>query len=739
MKKLFFILLIQIFPLLTLAQVWTKNNAIPGAELNDGIKINNKIIAISQNGLYKSFDNGEHWEKINTNIPIKWYNYQNYLEKPKVLFSSTHFLYFTYGNNIYYSKNEGEFWYSYNLENAFPDYNSRAFVIKDSTFIVSIWQQNLGSNSSIIYKSIDLGSSWVELDTFENEISLANNNREIFAFLDSTNHTTMGYKPLLYKLDNNYKFQKLTTTGIDSSSSIYSIYDFNSNYIISTSTFVAGFPYTDLYYYNNSTWIKVKRFNDSRLKLYCESQRAYFFNNTLDSIYITNNGITWLGMKTTSNQQCSIQNTISIDNTKSLAFTNYGAYQIDSSFFLTEKFQGLTSPIIRKIIKFKGKIYAYKFPAHLYVSDNDGLSFSKINHKFNIPYYSIPYFGFDLFNTEDAMFVEINFNDHNEIFMSYDGLIWDTIPMPDVYENYRSILGYNKDGIFIKYHNSTVSRMMFFNTKLNTWTNLNSFEPVELENHSYKVENGPGNDLIFYYNLNDQQGNYKFFRCSNNGLNWFQISSTLFSRNSKPLQFAKYENKFYVLNSSYINNDSLLILKNDSLVFDKVVDYGNSRFEVYQYENSFKNFDNNLYVIAIDKNTYASSFLRSNDLGKTWQDYSNGTSYMYSRSILFGQKILAGFEDGLYEIDRYSNLNLNVRNGVGNLFPNPCNHSFNLILEKIENSKIEVISLDGEIVYSGTSSGSTITINTSELNEGLYLVRVISDSIVRNHKILVMH
>jgi hypothetical protein len=144
-------------------------------------------------------------------------------------------------------------------------------------------------------------------------------------------------------------------------------------------------------------------------------------------------------------------------------------------------------------------------------------------------------------------------------------------------------------------------------------------------------------------------------------------------------------------------------------------------------------------VIGIDSSTHTPTTLRSYDLGKTWQNYNNGTSLMLNNSILFGQKILAGFGDGLYEIDRYSNLNLNSKDVNNKIYPNPCDHSFNLILEKIENSKIEVISLDGEIVYSGTSSHSTITINTSDLNEGLYLVRVISDSIVRNHKILVMH
>ena len=738
MKKLFFILLIQVFPLLTLAQVWTKNNAIPGAQLSDAIKINNKVIVISQDGLYKSLDNGEHWEKMNTNIPIKYYN-NNYFEKPKIFYTSTHFIYIKIGDYVYYSKNEGEFWYKYNLENAFPDFISHEFAIKDSTFIISVWGQNILYNASFIYKSIDFGDNWIALDTFENRVSLENSNNEIYAFFDSTNQRTLNYKPLLYKLDNNYTLQKLSTKGIDSNSSIYSICNFNSSFIISAETINSGYSYSDFYYYINSTWIKVKSINEYQKKLFIEPKRAFFYNYSLDSLFISNTGIVWSGIKTNTNQHCAIQNTLSIDNHKSLAFTDYGAYNIDSSLLFTEKFEGLTSPFITKISKFKSKVFALKAPAHLYFSENDGVSFSKVNQYFNIPYNSLPYIGFEFFNTEDALFVMVSFNDHDVIYMSYDGSQWDTIQMPDVYENFRSVLGYNKDGIFIKYHNSTVSKLMFFNTKLNTWTDLNSFMPNGLANHYYKATHGPGNDLIVYYELNNSNNDYKFFRCSNNGLNWFQISSNLSSKYSKPLQFASSGNKFYVLNASFVNKDSLFILKNDSLLFDKVLDYGNLRLGIYQYGKSIYNFDNNFYVIGIDSSTNTPTTLRSYDLGKTWQNYNNGTSLMLNNSILFGQKILAGFEDGLYEIDRYSNLNLNVRNGVGNLFPNPCNHSFNLILEKIEKSKIEVISLDGEIVYSGTSSDSTITINTSELNEGIYLVRVISDSIVRNHKILVMH
>lgn|GEM_PF-3648884 len=738
MKKIVFILLIQILPLIGLPQVWTKNNGIPGAQLSDAIKVNNKIIAISQDGLYKSIDNGEHWEKINTNIPIKYYNGSLFV-KPKIFYSTSHLIYIKIGSTVFYSKNEGDFWYKYNLENTFPDYTSYEFAIKDSTFIVSVWGQNIMSNSSFLYKSIDFGNNWIPLDTIENRVSLENSNNEIYAFFDSTNLSTFNFKSLLYKLDNNYTFQEFSTSGIDSNSSIYSIYNFNSSFIISTETNISGYSNSDFYYFNNSNWTKVKSIKEYQKKLFVEQQRAFFYNYSLDSLFITNNGVVWTGIKTNTNQHYDIQNTISIDDHESLAFTDYGAYNVDSTLLFTEKFEGLTSPYITKIVRFKNKVYALKAPAHLYVSDNDGVSFSKVNQYFNIPYYNLPYIGFELFNTEDAIFVNVSFNDHEVIYMSYDGLQWDTIQMPDVYENFRSILGHNNDGVFIKYHNSTLSKLMFYNTKLNTWTDLNNFIPNDFANRYYKAVDGPGNDLIVYSELNNTANNYIFYRCSNNGLNWYQISSNLFSASAKPLQFASYANNFFVIYATNQNIDNLFVLKNDSLQFDKVLDYGNPNLEVYRYENSFYNFDKNFYVLAVDKNTNVGSLIRSYDLGNSWQDYNNGASAMIIKSILFGQKILAGFNDGLYEIDRYANLDLNEEDDNNYIFPNPCNDKLSLVLDKVENSKVEISSLEGKKIYWEVNSGDNISINTSNFIEGIYLVRITTDSNVQNHKIIIKH
>jgi len=70
-------------------------------------------------------------------------------------------------------------------------------------------------------------------------------------------------------------------------------------------------------------------------------------------------------------------------------------------------------------------------------------------------------------------------------------------------------------------------------------------------------------------------------------------------------------------------------------------------------------------------------------------------------------------------------------NGIIELFPNPANNQANVryLLNENQNVNIQVYNILGELVYSknnGTQSAGihTSTINTNEISEGLYIVKL---------------
>jgi hypothetical protein len=57
-------------------------------------------------------------------------------------------------------------------------------------------------------------------------------------------------------------------------------------------------------------------------------------------------------------------------------------------------------------------------------------------------------------------------------------------------------------------------------------------------------------------------------------------------------------------------------------------------------------------------------------------------------------------------------------------YPNPFNETFNLRFEVADNYQIEVLDATGAIVFNGTTNATNFSINTSNLTNGVYLLRV---------------
>lgn len=76
-------------------------------------------------------------------------------------------------------------------------------------------------------------------------------------------------------------------------------------------------------------------------------------------------------------------------------------------------------------------------------------------------------------------------------------------------------------------------------------------------------------------------------------------------------------------------------------------------------------------------------------------------------------------------VDPCTNIQENALDADVTLMPNPNNGQFDLLVNHMENAVIEVLSLDGRVVYSGTLSGNEQThISIPELASGMYIVKL---------------
>ena len=75
------------------------------------------------------------------------------------------------------------------------------------------------------------------------------------------------------------------------------------------------------------------------------------------------------------------------------------------------------------------------------------------------------------------------------------------------------------------------------------------------------------------------------------------------------------------------------------------------------------------------------------------------------------------------------------------IFPNPTNGQFSIYFEAaLENSSVNIIDLNGRLVYQNTkdvSAGEIVNIDLMNLSEGMYLVNIFSDNQIQYSKIII--
>ncbi len=69
--------------------------------------------------------------------------------------------------------------------------------------------------------------------------------------------------------------------------------------------------------------------------------------------------------------------------------------------------------------------------------------------------------------------------------------------------------------------------------------------------------------------------------------------------------------------------------------------------------------------------------------------------------------------------------------------PNPATDNFNVVLPEAGAAQIELFNLVGQKVYTANTTEQTVNINVSDLNSGVYMLKVMQNGVVETSKVVV--
>jgi hypothetical protein len=727
--KYFYAILLLSLPFFVDAQTWQRKNSIKGAVCSDLISLTSgKIITLSTDGVYASTDNADNWLKISADMDADLSNYVNDVE-PNALHLSNDTVYAYFRSKLYRSTNEGVNWSLINTSTVRPAYET-TFGIKNSNLFLT--KTDFNTRLSTLYISKDAGANWSIADTVTAAINIFTLNNELYLW-GYTGSLWSSKSAFLKKLDAENKMVTVNTAGIPANTDIRGMGAAGNNLVLmipeynQNSTIIA----TRLFGYNGSTWVKGTEFSENYSKLYTAGGFCFhpFFNSP--KVLRSKNGIDWTNVSTSS--LYGYYSSIKVKNGSTfLASSRAGIFELDTNFNRVEKNNGLFAASLGDMLVFKNKIYVSSPEAGVSVSADNAISFSAVN-------ISTERTGTALKASANNLYV---FNAYlmpsDKIYKSVDGVAWDTLVMPAGNFSQRQVLGITTNGVWMSVTESNVKSYKFYNEQSNTWADVSTAVP---SNASYfNTYNGVSGNLVVVNNY--YENNIKktaIYELENNASNWKLLKHTMgdvWYENT-----SVYNNEFYFLKNTYFKPDSLFKIKNDSLVFEKVLKYGSYKFYTDNFYESFFYRGTDIYCLGFDstqQNTI--TIIRSIDAGLTWQAFNAGLSAgTQVKSLLIGSSILATSSKGLYEYGGTSSYASHANVELSTMYPNPANKHINI--KSISTGPIEltVFNLNGTKIRSEKTKEDFIQIDVSTLENGIYILQILTDKGIETKKLMVQH
>ncbi|MFH1051625.1 MAG: T9SS type A sorting domain-containing protein [bacterium] len=692
MKKQIILLLVSLFYYISSSQIsnaqWEQIGPNCGV-IRSIVILDNAIFAgTSENGIYRSTNNGDSWEEKNNGISD--YNIYGIVVKDSNIFACA------YGGGVYLSTNKGESWEEKN--NGLPSLLTSTIAIYDSNIFV-------GDYGGGVFLSTDNGNNWIEKKT--TTITIWNTVRSILNF--DSNIFIGGYRA--------NEFQLLHYSS-----------DFGETWVTRNN---------GLLYSCSEVWNLVK-------------SGQYIFACTDAGLYKTSNyGEDWLKNSNTSN--LIVKSMTIVDSNIFLGTTNDGIYfSSDNGETWIEKNNGLSATNI-STIAVKGKnIFAGSLEDGLFYSHDYADSWIEKNNGFNtLTVYEVSISNKKIFlGTDVGIFLSENLGNTwekksqgpcNSIAIKDSMVLAGMFSFgPYLSTDYGENWKLKINGITDAYN---ISCIIFKDTVLflgreNVYrsTNFGDYWEELYVRNNYGVVSSIAleKDNIYIGFISLEKYIIGFYLSKDNGETWIRKSNGL--NNASIRTIAVKDSDIYIGTESdgifhSSNNGELWIAKNNGL-------------NILDIQTICINGTN------IFAGTNGGGIYFSNNNGETWKQRNNGLTKLNIKKLAVCENyIFAGTAGGgalrakLSEItDVESEKTVNE---TFLIYPNPSSNILNLNFDNILSTDISQIK-----IYSGLGTeidlpnpvvnGNTIQFDVSSLPQGVYYVCVFSEGKVERARFIKM-